>query len=60
MRRMNNINQHFVTAFLGVHLKGKEDFKSYLDIVENAEKKEWPGFKPRTSVGLELDHKSAN
>jgi len=60
MRRMNNINQHFVTAFLGIHLKGKEDFKSYLEVDENAEKKEWPGFKPRTSVGLELDHKSAN
>ncbi|MEB2782241.1 dienelactone hydrolase [Algoriphagus sp. C2-6-M1] len=60
MRRINNINQHFVTAFLGFYLKGEEDYKSYLDVKEDAEKKEWPGFKPRTTVGLEMDHKSAN
>lgn len=28
-RRINNINQHFVTAFLGIHLK-KKDFGKYL------------------------------
>ncbi|SFT98345.1 Alpha/beta hydrolase family protein [Algoriphagus locisalis] len=60
MRRINNINQHFVTAFLGFYLKGNEDYKSYMDVNANPEAKEWPGFKPRTTVGLELDHKSAN
>ncbi|MEB2774458.1 dienelactone hydrolase [Algoriphagus sp. D3-2-R+10] len=60
MRRINNINQHFVTAFLSFYLKGEEDYKSYLDVKEDAEKKEWPGFKPRTTVGLEMDHKPAN
>ncbi|PZX56542.1 alpha/beta hydrolase family protein [Algoriphagus chordae] len=59
MRRINNINQHFVTAFLGVHLKGKEEYKAFLDF-DQEEKKAWPGFKPRTSIGLELDHQSAN
>jgi predicted dienelactone hydrolase len=59
MRRINNINQHFVTAFLGIHLKGKEDYKSYLYLSEEAKKKVWPGFKPRTSIGLELDYQSA-
>ncbi|WP_425635992.1 alpha/beta hydrolase family protein [Algoriphagus yeomjeoni] len=58
MRRINNINQHFVTAFLGYYLKGNEDYKSYMDVNANPEKKEWPGFKPRTTVGLELDHQS--
>lgn len=52
-RRMNNINQHFVTAFLGMHLKNK-DYKSFLDVKENANEELWKGFKPRTSVGLEL------
>ena len=55
---MNNINQHFVTAFLGYFLKGKEEYKTYMDVNANSEKKEWPGFKPRTTVGLELDHQS--
>lgn len=59
MRRINNVNQHFVTAFLGFYLKGNEAFKAFLDVNANAGKKEWPGFKPRTTVGLELDHQPA-
>ncbi|QHT65539.1 dienelactone hydrolase [Rhodocytophaga rosea] len=55
-RRINNINQHFVTAFLGIHLK-KQDFQKYLQ-PESDTTKPWPGFKPRTSVGLELLHDS--
>jgi predicted dienelactone hydrolase len=54
-RRINNINQHFVTAFLGVHLK-KKDFGKYLELKENANEKTWTGFKPRSSTGLELLH----
>ena len=57
LRRINNINQHFVTAFLGIHLK-KMDFAPYLNIDEKEEN--WKGFKPRTSVGLQLDHKTPN
>jgi predicted dienelactone hydrolase len=52
---INNINQHFVTAFLGIHLK-KKDYGKYLDLNENSNEKNWTGFKPRTSVGLELLH----
>jgi predicted dienelactone hydrolase len=54
-KRINNINQHFVTAFLGIHLK-KNDYAKYLQINENANDKLWTGFKPRSSVGLELLH----
>ncbi|MFC5410112.1 alpha/beta hydrolase family protein [Larkinella bovis] len=54
-RRINNINQHFVTAFLGIHLKGL-DYGKYLDVPENANAAPWAGFKPRTSVGLEMRH----
>jgi predicted dienelactone hydrolase len=55
-RRINNINQHFVTAFIGMHLKKIEDYKSYLDVSENATDGNWKGFKPRTSIGLQLLH----
>ncbi|MFC5625801.1 alpha/beta hydrolase family protein [Algoriphagus winogradskyi] len=58
MRRINNINQHFVTAFLGFYLKGNETYKGYLDVNANPEAKEWPGFKPRTTIGLEMNHES--
>ena len=54
-RRINNINQHFVTAFLGTHLK-QEDFGKYLNLAPNSNEKTWEGFKPRSSVGLELLH----
>lgn len=54
-RRINNINQHFVTAFLGIQLKGL-DLNKYLEVKENSNDATWPGFKPRTSVGLELRH----
>ena len=55
-RRINNINQHFVTAFLGMHLK-KQDYAKYLDVPQNAnDSPAWTGFKPRSSVGLEMRH----
>ncbi len=54
-RRINNINQHFVTAFLGIHLK-KLDYGKYLALKENDNEGAWTGFKPRTSVGLEMRH----
>ncbi|PHN08110.1 alpha/beta hydrolase family protein [Flavilitoribacter nigricans] len=54
-RRINNINQHFVTAFLGLHLQGQDNEK-YLDVPISANENPWEGFKPRTAVGLELRH----
>lgn len=54
-RRMNNINQHFVTAFIGTHLKNK-DYAKYLDLPSNSNDKTWSGFKARSSTGLELLH----
>lgn len=53
--RINNINQHFITAFLGIHLL-HQPFNKYLAITDSAKTKSWPGFKPRASVGLELLH----
>lgn len=54
-KKINNINQHFVTAFLGIHLK-KKDFGKFLELNENSNDKNWTGFKPRSSVGMELLH----
>jgi predicted dienelactone hydrolase len=67
--RMNNIAQHFVTAFLGKHLKGDDTMQPYLDLVEDAETgvhamnedgtprpehTYWKGFADRTAKGLSL------
>ena len=54
-RRINNINQHFVTAFLGIQLK-HQDFGKYLNLQADSNAKNWTGFPPRSSVGLELLH----
>jgi predicted dienelactone hydrolase len=54
-RKINNINQHFVTAFLGKLLK-KQDYDTYLDLPENSNTETWTGFIPRSSPGLELLH----
>ena len=54
-RKINNINQHFVSAFLGIHLK-QADLSKYLDVPADSNEKDWPGFKPRSSTGMELLH----
>ena len=54
-RKINNINQHFVTAFIGKHLKN-QDNAQFLDVQENSNEKDWTGFKPRSSTGMELLH----
>lgn len=61
-RRMNNINQHFVTAFLGITLR-KEPLQAYLDLpalpaggTAGPDPGLWKGFRKRTAVGLEWRH----
>lgn len=40
--RVNAINLHFITAFLGVNLKGDASLKAYLDVpIENAREGTW-------------------
>ncbi|MFK7921074.1 MAG: dienelactone hydrolase, partial [Bacteroidia bacterium] len=57
-KRINNVNQHFVTAFLGQILQG-QDHSKYLDLEMSANVGPWEGFLPRTAVGLELRHSKA-
>jgi predicted dienelactone hydrolase len=69
--RMNNISQHFITAFLGKHLDKDNAKAAYLDVLEYAKQGKWAanpdgsfkpehtywkGFPNRTAVGLRLEH----
>lgn len=61
-RRINNINQHFVTAFLGIHLKA-QPLQAYLDLPPLAadgtiapDPGLWKGFRKRTALGLAWRH----
>ena len=47
--RMNNISQHYVTAWLGKYLKGDEAMDAYFDPMA------WKGFPPRTAKGLKIE-----
>ncbi len=72
--RMNNILQHFATAFFDLHLKGETDKSDYLSLVENAEDgvwsmteagepdadhTYWTGFPERTAKGLRFETRDA-
>jgi predicted dienelactone hydrolase len=51
--RMNNILDHFATAFFDRYVKGDASKQEYLDLAPGTP---WKGFKPRTAVGLTLEH----
>jgi predicted dienelactone hydrolase len=51
--RMNNITQHFVTAFLDLYLKGDTAKAGYLN-------QEWRGFAPHSAIGLRLESLGRN
>lgn len=61
-RRINNINQHFVTAFLGIQLKA-QPLQAYLDLPPltadgtiEPDPGLWKGFRKRTALGLAWRH----
>ena len=70
--RMNNISQHFTTAFLAKFLKNDGGMDAYLNLVENAKDGKWSaeadgkfkadhsywnGFANRTAAGLRLEQR---
>ena len=72
--RMNNIAQHFVTAFFDQKLKNDESKAPYLELIENGtegvfaldetgnpkpEHTYWKGFKDGTAAGLILEQDTA-
>lgn len=50
--RMNNILDHFATAFFELFVKGQQERRAYFE----KSGADFKGFLPRTSVGLLLDH----
>ena len=71
--RMNNIAQHFATAFFDLHLKGDATRRDYLNLVPRSEDgiaalnltgvpgddhTYWKGFPPRTAAGLRFETKA--
>ena len=68
--RLNDLNMHFVTAFLDLKLRGMADRAAYLDVkvpvaqdgkysrnadgTLKADDTYWPGFPNRTAIGIEL------
>ncbi len=65
--RMNNILDHFASAFFGLHLAGDRDKQTYLDLIPNGKDGKptpahnyWKGFKRRTAVGLVFEHLPAS
>ena len=58
--RMNNITQHFVTAFLGRHLKQDTAMARHLAL-ENAvpDGADWSGFPAGSTLGLQFESRSA-
>jgi predicted dienelactone hydrolase len=59
--RISAINQHFITAFLDLYLKGDESKRAYVTIPVKspAGSQTWKGFRPRWAVGLEWHHYAA-
>lgn len=72
--RMNNVAQHFVTAFFAIHLKGRSEAAEYFDLVQDAEDgiwsrdeagerkpddTYWKGFGEGTARGLTMEQKLA-
>ena len=72
--RMNNVLQHFTSAFFAMHLQGDPDAASYFELVESAEDgvwsvddagtptgehTYWAGFPDRSAKGLRLESRDA-
>ena len=66
-RKLNNVNQHFVTAFLGLHLGDDPGvYEPYLNLLEPVsndsprtgrdDPRYWKGFTEYGAIGMELRH----
>jgi dienelactone hydrolase len=52
--RIGAINQHFITAFLDLYLKGDASRREYLELpTQSPDRPAWKGFQARWAVGLQ-------
>ena len=72
--RLNNISQHFVSAWLNKYLKGDSDAGSYLELIPNSNEgvydvvdgvateghTYWKGFADRTAKGMQFEWMQAS
>lgn len=56
--RMNNISQHFITAWLGKHLKADTNMDAYMDLAVDSDAT-WKGFASGTAKSLKFEKLSA-
>ena len=59
--RISAINQHFITAFLDLYVKGDASRRDYLTLPVKSPtgNQAWKGFQPRWALGIELHHFAA-
>lgn len=58
--RIGAINQHFITAFLDLYLKGDETRREYLDLpTQSGDRPAWKGFQARWALGLQWHRRPA-
>jgi predicted dienelactone hydrolase len=57
--RMNNVSEHFITAWLGKYLKGDVKMDAYFDLVPESNDGSWKGFPDRSAKGLRFERLKA-
>ena len=62
--KLNNVSQHFVTAYFDMLLRGDESRRKYFDVgsprgSEAPADAYWPGFLPETAAGLKMEFRKA-
>ena len=54
------VNQHFITAFLDLYVKGDAGRREYLEVpVKSPDRPAWKGFQPGWALGLEMHRHGA-
>lgn len=55
VERLNDLNRHFITAFLGVHLRDEDSYAGHLRPWRNGDGQALPGFPHGTAIGFSLE-----
>lgn len=55
IERLNDLNRHFITAFLGVHLRDEDSYAEHLQPWRDGDGQALPGFSHGTAIGFSLE-----